>query len=142
MSNNSGKSSKGVVDMSAELAVETYKPPPVGSCQVREYPIEVTTEDRLMIRMHKYRGKVVDFAIQQMRWDDEQGWREVARIDCCGGMIHRHQFNQAGVDVWDHRKIVDIPTKDPWDVVDAGFTEARNVMFNEFEENVKRWQQT
>jgi len=71
--------------------------------------------------------------------DDVTTEAHVARIDCCGSTIHRHQFDQTGKDLYDHRVIVEIPAQDGWSVVDAGYAEAYEVMFNEWEENLRRW---
>jgi len=84
-----------------------------------------------------YRGRIVDFAIQQEAELDGD-WAEVARIDCCHSTIHRHQFNQAGTDTYDRRVIQNIP-KEGWDVVNAAFQGAVDVMLSEWEENHRRW---
>jgi hypothetical protein len=76
--------------------------------------------------------------MQETRTDS--GWARVARIDCCGGTIHRHQFIIGSeVDIYDHRPIMEIPAQDGWEAVDKGYDSASDVMFNEWEDNLRRW---
>jgi hypothetical protein len=117
-----------------------YKPPPAHVGVVRKpWRLWLTSTDILVIRLHKYRGFIVDFAIQQLLAIDGQE-HQVARIDCTGGTIHRHQFvASTGSDIWDHRLIVEIPEEQPWAVITQHFAAARQVMIDEFTENVERW---
>lgn len=132
------KGERGLADMSAEVSELEYRPPPKTACDERQWPQYLTEVDRLHIRTWRYRGRIVDFAIMQIIEVDGKDVH-VARIDCCHSIIHRHQFDKAGVDLYDHRVIVPIPHEDGWDVVDAGYAAATDVMFNEWEENLRRW---
>ncbi len=86
------------------------------------------------------RGLFVDFAIQQLYIYEDGGETEVARIDCCHGIIHRHQFvKSTGEDIYDRRPIATIPAADGWQVVHHGYDEAYEIMLSEFNENEKRW---
>ncbi|MFF9393243.1 DUF7718 family protein [Streptomyces griseoluteus] len=115
-----------------------YVPPPREVCTVETFPIYITADDRLTIKQHVYKGKIVHFAIMQ---DIREGdiWHHVARIDCCHGTIHRHQYNRAGDDIYDSRVITEIPADNGWSVVDAGYQVAQDAMFDEYEENLRRW---
>ena len=134
-------SERGLVDMAAQPEKKLYVPPPASSCRIVEYPVSLTAEDRLHVREHRYKGRIVDFAIMQIRAApaDEGTEVHIARIDCCRSTIHRHQYDQTGQDVYDHRVIVEIPALEGWDVVDAGYADAYDVMFNEWVENLRRW---
>ncbi|WP_146237497.1 DUF7718 family protein [Georgenia satyanarayanai] len=128
--------------MSGQTTPEAqYKPPPESACDVQVLPIELTETDRLHIRMAIYRGKIVDFAIMQLSVRDDGEEVHVARIDCCHGTVHRHQYDRRGRDVYERREIVAIPATDGWEVVDAAYAEASETMFNEWEENLRRWRQ-
>jgi hypothetical protein len=131
---------RGVVDMSTTPPPEPpYKPPPLHACTELVFPIDLSDEDQFVIRQRIYKGKIVDFAIMQKVCVDGK-WVDVARIDCCGGTIHRHQYVAGSDDdTYDHRLIAEIPAQDGWEVVDQGYDGATNVMFNEWEGNLRRW---
>ena len=124
--------------MGSPIEVSAYVPPPRDMCQIEVYPVEITPTDRLTIRQQIYRGKIVNFAIMQDVLESGT-WHQVARIDCCHGTIHRHQYNRDGIDLYDHRVIQEIPATRGWAVVDAGYVSAQDAMFNEYEENLRRW---
>lgn len=130
-----------VPDMTVHPAQpEAYRPPPDHACDVETFPISITETDQLMVRLHLYRHRTVDFAIMQLVRQDDT-WVEVSRIDCCHGTIHRHQFDRTGVDLYDHKVIMDIPASrdDAWAVVGAGYDDALDVMMTEYDENLRRW---
>lgn len=129
-----------LADMSEPIEAKIYKPPPPGACEVMVYPVEITPTDRITVRQHIYRGKVVDFAIMQEVREGEI-WHHVARIDCCHGTIHRHQFTRDGQDIYGHRVIREITglAGEGWDVVDDTYDMAQEAMFNEYEDNLRRW---
>lgn len=115
-----------------------YVPPGLDVAIQTVTPIDITREDQMVVRQRFYRGKVADFAIcQKVRVNGK--WVDVARIDCCHSTIHRHQFNQEGIDLYDHRVIIEIPAVEGWNVVDAGYDNAYNVMLNEWDQNLERW---
>ncbi|WP_433230537.1 DUF7718 family protein [Micromonospora sp. CA-248260] len=105
-----------------------------------EFPVDadLAPGHRLIMRPRIYKGRVVDFALQQMARREDGDWVEVARIDCCHSTIHRHQFVADGTDIYDRRVIQQIP-KDGWEVVNAAFEPAVEAMMAEWEENVRRW---
>ena len=139
MANNGNNRRGRVKDMNIPVQEPRYRPPAVPPAIPTVYPIELTPEDRLVVRMSCYRGKIVDFAIMQETWGGDM-WTPVARIDCCHGTIHRHQFDQAGVDVLDHALICDIPAQgDSWGVVHRGYDDALTTMMDEWEDNLRRW---
>lgn len=66
-------------------------------------------------------------------------WKTVARIDCCGGTIHRHQYDRQGNDIVGHELIKEIPPNDGWKVVNEAYLTAYDVMHHEWEDNLRRW---
>lgn len=124
--------------MSPPPEPEVYKPPPEAACDPLVYPFEITETDRILTRLWFYKGKTVDFAICQHAKHEGQ-WMDVARIDCCGGIIHRHQYNQVGEDVYDHRPIQVIDRATAWNTLGPAADNAYDVMFNEWEANLRRW---
>jgi hypothetical protein len=116
-----------------------YTPPPLDACNPIKFDLHLPDAGHVLkIRAWAYRGKVVDFAVTQVMFDGADSVN-VARIDCSGGYIHRHQFDRNGIDLWDHRKIADIPVENGWEVVDRGYEEALVMMQDEWEGNLRRW---
>lgn len=89
--------------------------------------------------MRTYRNRIVDFAFMQLTKSYDK-WVEVARIDCCGGTIHRHQFDQDGVDLYDHLLIKPIPRDGrEWDTVNDSYEVMFDDMMDRWQENLRRW---
>lgn len=133
-------SERRLVSMSTASAEPHYSPPPEGACEVEVVPVDLSETDQFVLRLQSHKGRIVDFAVVQ-RTRDGGSWFDVARIDCCHGTIHRHQFDRQGTDVYDQRVIKEIQGEEPWKIVDEGYTEAYEMMFNEWEDNLRRWQQ-
>lgn len=129
-----------LADMSIQPPPEPgYIPPGLDVATENVTPIDLGMDDQLVIRQRYYRGKTVDFAIMQ-KIRIGQKWIDVARIDCCHSMIHRHQFNRQGVDVYDRRVIINIPAEEAgWDIVHAGYDDAYTAMLEEWDQNLERW---
>jgi len=138
VANNSNKRRSRVADMT--VVPKQYKPPSSPPAVEMNFPIELTDTDELRVRRLMYREKVVDFAIMQIVWEDGER-AEVARIDCCHSMIHRHQFTKDGRDLYDHLEIKSIPADggDRWNIVHAGYFEALAAMQAEWADNLRRW---
>lgn len=117
-----------------------YKPPPVPPAVELNFKAEITETDELRIRQVVYTEKIVDFAIMQLHWEG-QCHHQVARIDCCHSMIHRHQFTRDGHDLYDRLQIKAIPADGGtrWNIVDAGYHEVLALMYDEWEDNLRRW---
>lgn len=119
---------------------EIYVPPCYSDLDDRlELPIYDESGHVLTHRIDIYRGKIVDFAIMHQFKTDTRVL-DVARIDCCHGVIHRHVFNRRQEDLVDqqpiHKIIVD---GSEWETVDKWFEPCANKMDNEWESNVRRW---
>jgi hypothetical protein len=130
---------KRLVDMSTPPPPDpVYEPPE--DAEEYAFAYELPRQDtKLWIRVLDYRGRCVYFAIMQLLLVDGR-WREVARIDCHHGYIHRHQLNRAGEDLWDGRRICDIPAGDGGQkVVDAMYHKCMLIMHDECDENIRRW---
>lgn len=132
------RSERRLAQMSEPLPVKEYQPPPTWICDVFEHPNEVAPNQQIFVRQYIYKGKVVDFAIVQQTLIEGE-WRDVARIDCCHGTVHRHQYGSDGKQVGEPRVIRQIPTDDGWNAVDGTYDEADAVMFNEWRDNLRRW---
>lgn len=119
---------------------EVYVPPPFELLDARlELPIHDEGGHLLTYRQDIYRGKIVNFAIMHQFTTDTRVL-DVARIDCCHGVIHRHVFNRRQDDVVDRQPIHTIIVDGTeWDTVDAWFEPCANKMDREWESNVRRW---
>jgi hypothetical protein len=140
LANNSGKRRSRLANMSLPGQREqAYRPPPVPPADQVVYPIELGPDDELRVRLVTYRSRIVDFAI--MQFTRSHGvWVEVARVDCCGGSIHRHQFDQTGVDLFDHKVITPILRDgSEWDKVQAGYDIVLDDMMDRWQDNLRRW---
>lgn len=126
-----------LVDM-GEYPQEAYEPPPDDECGLVETHGDMTDTEAIRSWQKIYQGKVVNFCIIQLVLEDDR-WQEVAHIDCCHAMIHRHQLTRDGQNY--HRgEITAIPAGEQGrNVVDEGFTQAYDVMLNEWEDNHWRW---
>jgi hypothetical protein len=140
MSKSKGRQAdKRLVDMSTPPPPDpVYEPPE--DAEEYEFPHESPRpETELKVRVRQYRGRYVYFAIMQMLQVDGC-WREIARIDCDHGYVHRHQFNSAGEDLWGRRRICDIPAGEEGQrIVDRMFHKCIRIMQDEVDENVGRW---
>lgn len=121
---------------------DTYKPPPKHDCHREVFYTYPTGDDndgqRIVVRMWVHRGKIVDFAINQVI-DIDGKWKTVARIDCCGGQVHRHQYDKDGKDLIGHQPIRVIPPVGGEDVVNEAYKQALQVMHDEYDDNLGRW---
>lgn len=85
---------------------------------------------------------IVDFAIVQLT-RGSSGWCEVARIDCYHSSIHRHQYVRGSDnDVYKNdprREICQLSAGDH-ELVHEKYGEALEMMENEWEDNLRRWQ--
>lgn len=133
------KSNKAPRDMTILETEPEYRPPEGGACDIVEYPIDIGDGHRLLVHQKIYRGMVVDFAIMQF-YDSGGDSHEIARIDCCHGMVHRHVFDRTGEDLMGRQEIKRIHVgKDEWATVDAEFGPCLERLLKEFEENHRRW---
>lgn len=118
---------------------EAYELPPPEECEESVWPVVLDDESvhQLSVRFLIHEGRLVDFAIVHLvRMGG--AWAQVAKIDCDGGIIHRHQYVRDGTDIWGHRLIKVIPAGGV-NVVEEGYDEALSTMENEWQENYRRW---
>jgi hypothetical protein len=139
-----GRIIRRLADMGIYPRREHYKPP-IGARKDRyDWPLcdenaEPSVIDKLIVRTKDYRGKIVDFAVMQIRVVDGED-KEIARIDCCGGTIHRHFYDRNGTDLLDHDPICAIPLGEKGqELINERFPEALKLINNEWEANVRRW---
>ncbi|GAA3854788.1 DUF7718 family protein [Streptomyces sedi] len=138
MANNGGKGRK-LANMGVAPKPPLYSPPTVPPADEVDYAMDLDGENKLYVRLRTYRGRIVDFAIMQRTLLYER-WEEIARIDCCGGTIHRHLFSRDGEILLDHDLIRDIPHGEgSWAVVDDGYLPALDELQERWESNLRRW---
>ena len=129
-----------LVDKGVLPASSTYQPPAAHVCDETVFPVEMSPTDQFVVRQRIYKGKVVDFAVmQQTRVSPDDPWREVARIDCCHGRIHRHRFACDDPSVDDNVTLADIPAQGGWEFVDSHYDETSRVLFDSWEDELWRW---
>ncbi|MFD5802170.1 DUF7718 family protein [Streptomyces sp. NPDC127020] len=139
MANNSNKRRSKLANMGETPAKVAYRPPKVPPAEQLSFDIPCSEQDLLRVRLRTYRNKIVDFAVMQLT-SDYGSWEDVARIDCCGGTIHRHLLGRSGAVLLDHDFIRDIPERDgAWDVVHDSYEGALNEMQEKWEDNLRRW---
>lgn len=139
MTKYKGRSTRKLPDMSIPPAELPEYKPPVGG-EVMEYPVDLGDGHNLLIRQVIYRGMTVDFAIMQFH-EIEGESRQIARIDCCHGSVHRHVMSRSGDDSIDGDVIQEIAVdQNPWSIVDGQFEPCLDKMQNEFLENYRRWE--
>ncbi|MEV0006068.1 hypothetical protein AB0H28_27815 [Micromonospora sp. NPDC050980] len=109
--------------MSTQPEEEVYRRPTCPPAEEELIDADLAEGHRIIMRPRWYKGRIVDFALQQLTQREDGEWAEVARIDCCHSTIHRHQFTFDGKDLYDHRVIQQIP-KEGWDVVNAAYDAA------------------
>ncbi|MGW9383839.1 DUF7718 family protein [Streptomyces globisporus] len=125
--------------MAAQPTVQVYAPPPVPPAEELTFPIGLSDDDRLVVRLRTYRKKIVDFAVMQETLVAGE-WEQLARIDCCGGTVHRHLVSAEGTVLLDHAPIRDIPCGDKsWEVVDDSYEGALTDMQDSWHDNLRRW---
>lgn len=131
-----------LVDMAIPEQPRRYSPPPSAVCEEMTVPVHLPMPGhQLRIRQVIYKDRIVDFAVIQVSRVDDS-WVQVARVDCDGGSVHRHQFTQDGVDLMDHLLLAPIPegTNGAWNVIEEWFDRAVRMMEDEWEGNHWRWE--
>jgi hypothetical protein len=115
-----------------------YKPPRFAD----EYNESLNLPDaghQLKIRRCMYRNRVVDFAVVQVFFVARVS-HQVAKIDCCFGKVHRHQYvRSSGEDLFDHDALIVIPQRDPYATVDEWYDRSLDMMVYEWDDNFRRW---
>lgn len=141
-SRNPNPAKRRLVDMSEALPRFEYSPPTCEHLDRRDWFVNVAEGHRLEVRTtsHHRNGLIVDFAIMQIHEAPQD--IQIARIDCCHGVCHRHVFDQDGTDMMKSKVIERIPEKDSWQRVDALYSECNDKMFAEWAENYRRWEQS
>lgn len=95
----------------------------------------------LYVRFALWRERlIVEFAIGQIVRHNGH-WVEVARIDTCHGNVHHHQLRKSRPgDTAGQREILEeLPSENPWTIVDRWYEPALDKMQNEWKETLRRW---
>jgi hypothetical protein len=133
------KTGKKPVNMSPTPQPALYRPPDEHLCEVVNYPVFLGDGHSLHVHQRLYRNFIVWFAIMQ-RFENAAGIHDVARIDCCHGMLHRHVFDRQGVDLMDQQPIATLYSgSESWATVDSHFTPMYDRMLSEYMANHRRW---
>jgi hypothetical protein len=128
--------------VSEEDPPDEYVPPPEEECVLDEHPIDLyadgeTGERHVLYRRALwYRGKVVDFCLEQRVRVNQESF-PVCRIDTRHGTVHRHDFTQ-GEDGNARRTLVVIP-KEGHDVVNREHDSCLDWMLDNWDANLRRW---
>ena len=69
---------------------ELWIPPPLDECDEVTVPIEPDLTNRLTMRIVRWNGQLVDYAIIHSTLAMSGEWAEIACIDCCHSSVHRH----------------------------------------------------
>ena len=122
----------------AEPVARTRYEPPKGA-EETTYPIQLTDEHRLTVRLATYRKLVVDFAIMQQYWGPAEFPAEVHRTDCCHGEVHHHQMYASGRP--EDRFVVEIiPPENGWQTVDKQYRRCHDQAFDEHLARYQTWE--
>lgn len=141
MAKEKGRPKRGrLADMTIHPQERRYYPPPLDACDEMTVPVRLPQPgNELRLRYAVYRDLIVDFAVVQIV-RVEGDWVNVAKIDCDRGVIHRHQYErETGRDILDHEPLYEIPPDRGWEVVDRWYDQAVQLMEDEWEDNLRRW---
>ncbi|MDO5618190.1 hypothetical protein [Kocuria sp.] len=144
MTKHKGRGTRALPDLGLQPEPDlVYKPPGVPPAERTEYPVDLG-EVFLQVRIDTYRGLTVDFAIM-VYLGDPQGTNaiEMCRVDCCHGVVHRHDFRRdKSKESPDYKILCEIdarPEMEPWNVVDAQFATQYEVLVDSYDEIRRRW---
>lgn len=117
-----------------------YLLPDPEECEDKTWPVGLDPYNELRARFVLWQERlIVDFAINQVTLI-EDGWSDVARIDCFHGVIHRHQFQRGSTATIARVEFVKIPTDESgWAFVDSWYDQALKMMEDEWEQTLRRW---
>lgn len=119
-----------------------YVLPDPDECEDVEDRVILDSGHELAVRFNLWKERlIVEFPIVQIVRHDGR-WVEVHRIDTCNhGSVHRHQLHKRKPN--DHMgKRTDlerIPAQNGWNVVDAWYDQALDLMMNDWKDNLRRW---
>lgn len=114
-----------LADMDSTPADEYYERPIEATIRDDDI-LAISDEIEIYQQTWVLQHKVVWFVISQLhRVSKTSEPVEIARIDCCVGMVHEHRFNYDGEDVLDHRLNQALPLDATPDFVDTAY--ARSV---------------
>ncbi|RZU72005.1 hypothetical protein EV384_0344 [Micromonospora kangleipakensis] len=117
-----------------------YSPPPAKACQVHTLPFRLPKPGQeLYVACRTYRDHIVDFSVTQSIRADGQ-WMKVAQILQEGGSVRLRQYTRSSQsEAAEDLELQVIPTDGAWDVVDRSYAEAVAMMQDNWEENLRRW---
>lgn len=112
--------------------------PDPDDCEEDHYSLPVADGDRrnrILVRLRTHMTRVIEFAITHQTLDADDEWRNVVRADSCHHEVHVHQFDKSGNQT--SRRV--LRTVASVDDVDKGYDEAQEVVFEAWEDNLRRW---
>ena len=100
-----------------------------------EVRFDLGDDGRCIQKFVNWRGQVIWFSIvTQIRYRGD--WHTVARADTCHDEAHIHRFQRGSADEISRHVLCEISSIDD---VAQGFDDAVELLIDEFEENVRRW---
>lgn len=142
MGRNRGRPKRGQL---ADLTIypqrePEYEPPPLDQCKRYDDHVVLRLHHELKWNFFIYKRAMVKFAVMQVCWREGQ-WREVARIDTCHALIHKHQLHShsPGDTQGTITPLAEIPSKGGWEVIDKWWTPSLTLMQDNWEEQLRLW---
>jgi hypothetical protein len=132
------RNERGLVDKTVHPEPEpTVWPPDLEAADRDPVPpivVPVSENDRIIQRMTFLRGRVIEFPLMQEHRQGNSWWR-VVRVDTCHDEVHVHRYAGGGNEF---RRDLIKPITCQADV-EAGLDEAEALIFDQWEENLRRW---
>lgn len=137
MANNSGKKrDRRLADMSAEESTDFLAQFDPDELKEQRFDFDLGPEARCIQKMMDHRNRVVWFAIM-VEVFHEGAWVQIARADTCHDEAHVHWWVRGRRTEKDRQALRKIATIDD---VAAAFDEACDLMTEDWERNVRRWE--
>lgn len=142
MGKSRGRPKKGeLADMTIPPDPEPeYHLPPPEECEEYEGGEILSINHELRTCMSLWLGRyMVKFSVMQY-YRPGGSWEQVARIDTCHKMVHRHQLQRGSSD--NHGVVVQdyaaIPANGGWEVVDNWYGESLTLMHRLWQDNLRQ----
>ncbi|QNE44964.1 hypothetical protein F1C15_15090 [Frigoribacterium sp. NBH87] len=78
------------IDSQSETQEELWHPPDASLCEEMVVPVALDETHRITMRLVRWNGQLVDWAVTWSMKDADGKFREKICIDCGHGFVHRH----------------------------------------------------